>query len=252
MSRFILGMTIVSLLFCSVQPALALQISIYNTQTQQSQINDWVANLGGSQRVVENFENLFPGWYKTLSTNVGVFQTTSNTKAGTGTSSYGAKNKAATDKSVPYFEIRDYNANGRLNTTPAPGKKYLDSADITEIRLDLGVGLKNLFFYLSDPSDVGAKTKTETVSDSSTASAIIDYSKYNNGKVWFVGISANDNIESITWTVNKRSGSDYYTNDGFGLDDFTTVAPIPEPGTLLLLGSGLIGLGLYRRRKKNC
>lgn len=248
MTRFIITLTAVAVLLCAGQPARALQISIFNTQTQQTQIDSWIANLGGTQTVIEDFESLNTGWYESLATNVGVFETTANTLPGTGSSSYRQKNPHAADKSTPYFELRDYDANGRFNTTPAPGSHYLDSADITEIKLTLGVDLTNLFFYLSDPSDVGAKTKTETVSGAFSEFANIDYSSSNNKKIWFVGISADDLIDSITWTTNGRNGTGYYTNDGFGLDDFTTVAAVPEPGTLLLVGGGLVGVCLIRRR----
>ncbi len=39
---------------------------------------------------------------------------------------------------------------------------------------------------------------------------------------------------------------------GDGTNDFLMVGtPVPEPGTLLLLASGIAGLGVVRRRRKN-
>ncbi len=55
----------------------------------------------------------------------------------------------------------------------------------------------------------------------------------------------------IRWTDFNATGAD----DGLAVDDFsltprgTTISPIPEPGTLVLLGLGLAGLTAARGRK---
>jgi hypothetical protein len=219
--------------------AQALSVEVYQVGTEDALIDAW---LGSDYTIVEDFEDSELGWYQSLLTDVGEFTITDNTLPGTGSTSYLQREGGE----GAYFEVRDNGISGRFD-----GTKYLDSADITELTLNVEGDFNNLFFYLSDPSDIHALTLTsgETVSGAPFA-AELNYPKPDGSK-WFIGIDVgnNDTIASITWTTTLDESP--YTNDGYGLDDFGTKS-VPEPATALLIGAGLLPLvGLRRRKKRN-
>lgn len=224
------------LLFCCcflittiASPVFALTIDVY----------DNVDNL----ILLEDFENVAVGWQTSLPTAVGNF--TAGGLPGTGATAYPGNDG-------PKFSIQDSGPwYGRDNTTPG-GTNWLDSGDITELTLTLAPGLgstiNSLYFYMLDPSDCGATTivngiENTVIIDSYSFSGKSNAGKYLVGITW--DLEKGETLSQITWSTNN------HTNDGYGLDDFSTVAPVPEPATMMLFGIGLLGIaGVSRRHIK--
>ena len=198
--------------------------------------------LGGAPGMIledfEGFRAAFPGGYTMLPAGIGTFyadpagQGSAPGNKGTGANEFVILNSALTP-----FE-------GRFNTTPG-GSNWLDSNDITNLSLTVGVPASKVYFFMTDAEDVGAGAQLK-ISAASASGAILQQTvslgDLNNGAVHFVGIHAEGLIQEIRWLNGQR-------NDGYGLDQFGAVV-IPEPGTSALIGAGLAGLGLLLRRRR--
>jgi len=85
---------------------------------------------------------------------------------------------------------------------------------------------------------------------------------YKNGSSWstiatvnnfsgFFSLSLNDIVSDQFLFVNIDTGiNDSWAFKGLAVETIDSVV-VPEPGTLLLLGAGLIGLGFNRRQQRN-
>ena len=126
------------------------------------------------------------------------------------------------------------------------GTQYLDSGDVTRTSLDgsfEAFQLTSLFFFMFDVSDIDGRMLV-LMGDGSIQIISGFIPAHANGEITFMGIEtdADNFISKITWEMDSQG-------DGYGLDNFGTLNPVPLPASLLLLGSGLLGLGVVRRKK---
>lgn len=124
---------------------------------------------------------------------------------------------------------------------------WLDSNDAYavqwEIMKDLPGDYNALGFYLSDANDINASLVLK-FADGTFSDAISINSPLQNNNLAYISIFSDVFFQDAILTFDNGSG----TNDGWGIDD-VTVAQVPEPGTLALLGLGLAAVGIRRTRK---
>ncbi len=192
------------------------------------------ANILGS----EDFEGFAAEVEGAVSTSVGDFMSLGPT--GTGSSVVGTVTEVAVlDGSV-------VSGFGRVNTTQTAGaKNWLDSNDTLGIRWDAtlasGESFRQVAFSLSDAADQGAE-----LSISTGGSTLETFVGQGNGTVDWIVITFGSDVTSATIELANMVRLD----DGFGIDD-ATIAAVPLPAGLLLLGTALGGLGVARRRRKS-
>jgi hypothetical protein len=125
---------------------------------------------------------------------------------------------------------------GRFDVSP---KNWLDSMDAQELTYAATAGYTSVGFFMTDPNDAGGRF---SIGGSSYSFGDIFGSGLGNGKVFYVTLYDETGIEDLTIVTNNGS-------DGYGIDN-VTIGTVPEPGTVALLGMGLLGLVVARRRAK--
>jgi hypothetical protein len=130
---------------------------------------------------------------------------------------------------------------GRVSTEE---NQWLDSNDADTVTWDILTGNYNAFgFYLSDANDQGASLILK-FADGSVSESLALTSPLGNGNVAYFSLFSDLAFTSASLVFDNGVGE----NDGWGIDG-VTLAKVPEPGTLALLGLGLAGLSIARRRK---
>ncbi len=155
----------------------------------------------------------------------------------------------------------DFTVDGITTTATATYNGFSNSADVT--RSGSGIGVNNSWLD-SDQIDGSGREDYLTLSFSNEVELLgftFGHSDWNDEFDLYVdGSAAGYNFDTddglAAFSPSTFLGSAFTVRANGGNDNFVissmriSVADVPEPGTLALLGLGLAGLGLSRRRQQ--
>ena len=78
---------------------------------------------------------------------------------------------------------------------------------------------------------------------------LVDVTMYTESLTSVSGDFNGDGIAEEAWTEGQIWGQSWKSGDTLGGGDGGSTTPSPEPATMLLLGSGLVGLGVFGRKR---
>lgn len=192
--------------------------------------------LGGAQVIGADHHHSWENKGAVIGTNVGTFTLTAVGQTADG--------NVHNDELMIESNVTGEDGRESLSDGTA-GDLWLDSNDAKTVIWELGSPLTGDFnafgFYLADASDVSANLRLIYSDGTASDDYLITYEQ-DNANLGYVSVFSDKNVVGATLTFSNST-----KNDGWGIDDIT-IGNVPEPGTLLLLGLGLLGLGAARRR----
>ncbi|WP_417522092.1 PEP-CTERM sorting domain-containing protein [Marinobacter sp.] len=214
--------------------APVINISAEGSSAAQAAEAAFLGNLNAGY-ITETFDSGY---------TVGAQSTSINSLAGVGMFTMDVAGAGGACDSAPYscsaglavLDTATSPYSGRFDISP---DNWLDSMDAQEMTISPAGGYTAMGFYMTDPNDAGGRFSIGGVNFSF---ADVFGSALGNGKVFYISLYDDSGLGDLTIYANN-------SNDGYGLDN-VTIGTVPEPGTLALMGLGLIGLVLVRNKKR--